>query len=103
VRGPLDIDLAVTGGFHHAEDVLKALLAGANVVHLCSALLNHGPGHISSLLDAMSRWLEEREYSSVRQLQGSLSIGKAIDPGAFARANYLKALDSYTPPDGVRY
>ena len=103
VRGHLDIDLGVTGGFHHAEDVLKALLAGANVVHLCSALLNHGPGHISSLLDAMSRWLEEREYSSVRQLQGSLSIGKAIDPGAFARANYLKALDSYTPPDGVRY
>lgn len=103
IRGHLGIDLAVTGGFHRTEDVLKALLAGANVVHVCSALLQHGPDHITALLDGMCRWMAEHEYTSVQQLQGSLSISKAIDPGAFARANYLKALDSYVPPGGVRY
>lgn len=103
MRSQLAIDLAVTGGFHRAQDIIKALLAGANVVHLCSALLSNGPGYLRNLLDAISHWLEQHEYESVQQLRGSLSLDKAIDPGAYARVNYLKALDSYTPPGGVRY
>ena len=103
LRSRLDVDLAVTGGFHRAGDIVKALLAGANVTHLCSALLANGPSHLKALLGELGEWLEEHEYESLRQLRGSLSLDKAIEPGAYARANYLEALDSYTPPPGVRY
>jgi dihydroorotate dehydrogenase (fumarate) len=103
LRGHLDIDLAVTGGFHKAEDILKALLAGANVTHVCSGVLQHGPKLIEALLSDMTQWMEQKEYQSVQQLQGSLSQKHAIDPGAYERINYLQALESFTPPDSVRY
>ena len=103
LRGQLDIDLAVTGGFHTADDILKALLAGANVTHVCSGLLQQGPALIETLLADMSRWMDEHEYESVQQLQGSLSQKHAIDPSAYERINYLQALESFTPPDSVRY
>jgi dihydroorotate dehydrogenase (fumarate) len=91
----------VTGGFHTSQDILKALLAGADVTHLCSALLTHGPGHITTLLRELEIWLEEHEYESVQQLKGSISQGHAIDPAAYERANYVEVLDSFTPPPGV--
>lgn len=103
VRGALDIDIATTGGFHQVSDVVKALLAGANVVQLCSVLLQHGPSRLQGLLLELDQWLLEREYSSVKQLQGSLSYRHAADPGAYERQNYLSVLDSFTPPPGVRY
>ncbi|MEP5763644.1 MAG: dihydroorotate dehydrogenase-like protein [Halieaceae bacterium] len=103
LRGALDIDIAVTGGFHNSADVIKALLVGANVVQLASVLLEQGPQHISSLLQELETWLDEHEYESVRQLQGSLSHRNAADPGAFERESYLSVLDSFTPPPGVRY
>ncbi len=97
----LDCSLAVTGGLHTHEDILKALLAGADVTHLCSALLRHGPGHISTLLQDLQQWLDEREYESVNQLKGSISRQKAIDPAAYERANYISVLDSYSAAGGV--
>lgn len=97
----LDCSLAVTGGIHNNEDVLKALLAGADVTHMCSALLQHGPGHIAITLQRLQHWLEEHEYESVRQLKGSISRQRAIDPAAYERENYITVLDSYTPADGV--
>ncbi|MCX2982607.1 dihydroorotate dehydrogenase-like protein [Halieaceae bacterium IMCC14734] len=103
MRGQLDIDIAVTGGFHNTPDIIKALLAGANVVHLCSALLQQGSQRISTLLDEMRQWLEDNEYDSVQQMQGSLSQTNAADPGAFERSNYRHVLQSWTPPPGVRY
>ncbi len=103
LRGALDIDLATTGGFHQTEDVLKALLAGANVVQLCSVLLERGPGRLSGMLDELSGWLQEHEYDSVRQMQGSLSYRNAANPADYERENYLSVLDSFTPPAGVRY
>lgn len=103
LRGALDIDIAVTGGFHNSPEAIKALLSGANVVQLCSVLLQHGPGHISRILADMRRWMEEHEYASVQQLQGSLSYRNAPDPAAYERENYLSVLDSFTPPAGVRY
>jgi dihydroorotate dehydrogenase (fumarate) len=99
--GRVKLSLAVTGGFHGPHDVLKALLAGADVTHLCSTLLQHGPGRLAEILDGMQRWMEEKEYSSVSQLKGSISQQHAIDPGAYERANYLSVLDSYTSPSGV--
>ncbi|MCW9057587.1 MAG: dihydroorotate dehydrogenase-like protein [Gammaproteobacteria bacterium] len=101
LHGRVNLSLAVTGGFHTAEDMLKALLAGADVTHLCSALLEQGPQHLARVLEDMQHWLDEHEYESVRQLKGSLSQQHAIDPAAYERVNYISVLDNYTPPPGV--
>ena len=103
VRGALDIDIAVTGGFHGAGDAIKGLLVGANAVQLCSVLLQHGPDKVSTILAELGAWLERNEYDSVRQMQGSLSHRKAADPTVFERESYRAVLDSFTPPAGVRY
>jgi dihydroorotate dehydrogenase (fumarate) len=103
LRGALDVDLAVTGGFHESADIIKALLAGASVVQLCSVLLQQGPQRLAELLAEVEQWLDQKEYQSVRQMQGSLSHRKAANPAAWERENYLSVLDSFTPPPGVRY
>lgn len=99
--GRTDLSLAVTGGFHKTSDVLKALLAGADVVQLCSVLLQKGPGVLHNLLDEIEQWLTEHEYESIRQLKGSVSQQHAIDPSAYERANYVQVLDSYSHAPGV--
>jgi dihydroorotate dehydrogenase (fumarate) len=101
--GRTDCSLAITGGVHNLRDVLKSLLAGADVTHMCSALLRRGPGHIATLLKSLDEWLEEREYGSVQQLKGSVSQRNATDSAAFLRANYVNVLDSYQRPPGVRW
>ncbi len=99
--GRTKMSLAVTGGFHQTPEVLKALLAGADVVHLCSALLEHGPGRLTGILNELEEWLLAHEYESVRQLKGSVSQQHAIDPSAYERANYVQVLDSYSHAPGV--
>lgn len=99
--GQTQCNIAVTGGLHTHEDVLKALFAGADVAHLCSVLLEKGPGYLGVILQNMTEWLEQHEYTSVSQLKGSISKQHAIDPAAFERANYISVLDSYTHPSGV--
>jgi len=101
--GRVSCSLAITGGVHGRDDVLKALLAGADVTHMCSALLRHGPGHLAIVLQELERWLEEKEYESIAQLKGSISQQHAPDPAAFARANYVDVLESFKSPPGVRY
>jgi dihydroorotate dehydrogenase (fumarate) len=103
IYGRIDCSLAITGGVHNAADVLKALLAGADVTHLCSALLRHGPDHLAVILRTLEEWLEEREYESVRQLKGSVSQRNATDSSAFLRSNYVRVLESYQPPPGVQW
>jgi len=100
--GQVNLSMAVTGGIHTVEDVLKALLAGADVTHLCSALLQHGPHRLTEIREEMHAWLEEHEYESVQQLKGSVSRRYAIDPVVFERANYINVLDTYTAARGVR-
>lgn len=97
----LDCSLAVTGGMHNHEDILKALMAGADVTHMCSALLRQGPDLIATVLQQLQDWLEQHEYDSVQQLKGSISRNKAMDPTAYERANYMSVLDSYSPSRGV--
>lgn len=99
--GRTQLSLAVTGGFHQTPEVLKALLAGADVVHLCSALLEHGAGRLTEILHELEQWLDGHEYESVKQLKGSVSQQHAIDPSAYERANYVQVLDSYSSPAGV--
>jgi dihydroorotate dehydrogenase (fumarate) len=95
--GRIDADLAATSGIHHAPDVLKMLMAGADVTMLCSTLLARGLGQIRTIETEMSEWMEQHWYESVHQLKGSLSQMRCPDPSAFERAQYMRALTSYKP------
>ena len=95
LHGRVECYLAATTGVHTAGDVLKVLLAGANVAMMASALLRNGPAYARSVLDELQVWLIERGYDSVDQLVGSVSQRNVRDPEAFERANYLHTLTSY--------
>jgi dihydroorotate dehydrogenase (fumarate) len=95
LSGRVQADLALSGGVHTAADALKALMAGANVAMLTSALLAHGPGRLLHILSDMKTWMEEREYESVEQLCGSMSQRHVAEPAAFERANYMRALNAF--------
>ncbi|HEX4885438.1 MAG TPA: dihydroorotate dehydrogenase-like protein [Casimicrobiaceae bacterium] len=96
LHGQVDASLAATGGAHTPDDVLKLLLAGADCVMVASSLLRKGPQHVTTLVRGVEAWMAERDYDSVRQMKGSLSQRACPDPDAFERANYMKALQSYT-------
>ncbi len=95
--GRISADLAVTGGVQDHVDVLKCLMAGANVTMMTSVLLRKGPARIGKVLKRLTRWMEEHEYESVRQMQGSMSQQNVAEPAAFERANYMKVLQSWRP------
>ncbi len=100
----LRVDLAVTGGVHAGEDALKAMMAGARVAMMTSALLKHGIPHLKAVRAQMLAWMEAHEYESIQQMQGSMSYHSVREPAAFERANYMKVLSSYALPidDGSR-
>ncbi|HUI28691.1 MAG TPA: dihydroorotate dehydrogenase-like protein [Candidatus Acidoferrales bacterium] len=93
--GKLKVDLAASSGIHTAEDVIKTVMVGADITMMCSALLQNGAGHIAKILADMTLWFEEHEYESVAQMKGSMSQKSVADPGAFERANYIKALNRF--------
>lgn len=95
IRGRVDLSIAATGGFHRSEDIVKALLVGADITHLCSVLLHQGPEHIAVLRQELDYWLEEHEYESVRQMKGSVSKSCAINPAALEHSNYMHVIKSY--------
>ena len=95
--GRLKVDLAATSGIHKPQDVLKMLMVGANVTMLVSVLLRHGIEHIQAIEAGMRQWMEEHEYESVKQMQGSMSQINCPDESAFERAQYMKAIQSYQP------
>lgn len=94
------VSLAATSGAHSADDVIKGLMVGADVVMMTSALLLHGPDHVRVVETELRAWLIEREYESVDQLRGSASQATVEDPTAFERANYMRTLRSWTASDG---
>lgn len=96
LRDQLQCSLAATSGVHQAADVARVLLVGADVAMMTSALLKRGPQHVEVILAELSNWLIEKEYDSVEQLKGSMSRANCPDPSALERANYMKALTSYT-------
>ena len=87
-------DIAITTGIHNGSDVVKGLLAGANVTMIASELLLNGIGRIPEILSELERWMEDYEYTSVKQMQGSMSHIHTSEPAAFERANYMKVLQS---------
>lgn len=99
--GKVNLSLAVTGGIHNAEDAMKALMAGADVTHLCSVLLKKGPQALAEIEQGMRDWMTEHEYKSVQQLKGSVCRDRAIDPTAYDRANYVQVMHSHRSARGI--
>ena len=89
------VSLAASTGVHTVEDVLKVLLAGADVAMLASALLRHGPDHLRPLEVGLRDWLDRHRYETLDQLRGRLSQRSVPDPAAFERANYIRTLASH--------
>ena len=89
------VDIAVTGGVHTGQDALKAILSGANVAMVASALLKHGPAHIASMLDEMKAWMVRSNYEKLTPLIGKLSPKRSETLDAFERADYIQELNSY--------
>ena len=90
-----EVDFALTSGVHQAEDLIKAMMAGAKVAMTASALLENGVGYATKLLAEVQLWMEEHEYVSIAQMQGSMSRAGAHQDAAFERANYIQVLGSY--------
>lgn len=95
LSGRIKADIAVSGGVHTPADVLKAVMAGADVVQVVSAVLEGGPGVIKTLRQAVEKWLEEHEYESLGQARASMNLDKSPNSSAFERANYMKVLNSW--------
>ena len=101
LRPQLDpsVCLAATSGISRGTDVVKALMVGADVAMMTSAVLRHGPSHVTTAEDELRRWMSDHDYESVAQLRGSASHATSGDPSAFERSNYMKTLHSWTAPE----
>jgi dihydroorotate dehydrogenase (fumarate) len=95
----LRASLAVSGGVHTTEDAVKALMAGASAVQVVSALMKHGPEHLTTLRDGLSKWLQENEYDSLREIQGIMNLKRCPTPAGYERANYTRVLQSWNEND----
>jgi dihydroorotate dehydrogenase (fumarate) len=93
--GRVPVDLAITTGVRTHEDVLKGMMAGASCTMVASEILRNGVGRVGEILTDLQRWMEEREYESIAQMQGSMSQKNVAEPTAFERANYMKVLLSW--------
>ncbi len=98
LRNELEASLAATTGIQDAADVVKMVLAGADVTMMTSALLRHGPEHVTGVLEAVRGWFTERSFTSVAQGRGSMSMRAAPNPDAYERANYMQTIASYSAP-----
>jgi len=95
LHGKINTDFALTSGVHTAKDVIKSMMTGAKVAMMASTLLHNGEQVVPSLLNDMEEWMKEREYTSIKQMQGSMSQKSVKEPAAFERANYMKVLGSW--------
>jgi len=94
--GHVKLDVAISGGIHSAEDVLKGVMAGAGITMMASALHIHGIEHIGRVLADLTYWLEKREYRSLWETRGCLSRRSVPDTSPYDRGNYIKTLSSYS-------
>ncbi len=100
--GRTSLSLGATGGVHSTDDAIKLLLAGADVVHLCSLLLEQGPRAIGPILEGIEEWMEEKGFESLDDVRGRVSQISVSDPSEFERSNYVHILDSFHMSPGVR-
>jgi len=93
-----DVSIGATSGVHSGTDVVKAMMVGADVAMLTSAVLRHGPDHLRVVEAELTAWMAEHEYESVTQMRGSATQTTSGDPAAFERANYVQMLHSWSAP-----
>jgi len=96
LSGRLKASLAVSGGVHDGRDAIKSVMAGAHAVQMVSALLARGPEYLGTVRQEMADWLEEHEYASLAEAQGSMGLRSCPDPEAYERANYMMILQGWT-------
>lgn len=101
LHGRVECSLGATGGVHTAEDAIKLLLAGTDVVHLCHALLQRGPQHLAKIIAEVGVWMESQGFAQLAEIRGRLSQISVLDPSDYERLNYIRVLGSYSSPDGV--
>jgi dihydroorotate dehydrogenase (fumarate) len=94
--GKIRANLAATSGIYQAQDVIKLVMAGADVTMLCSALMRHGITHIQRIEMDLAAWLEQHHQNSLHDLKGIMSQRNCPDPSAFERSQYVRGLSSYT-------
>jgi len=99
LSGKLRSSLAVSGGVHSVDDVVQAVMSGAHAVQVVSALLKLGPSYLADLRQRLAVWLEEHEYHSLRQMQGSMNLEACPDPRVYERANYMLTLQGWRGSD----
>ncbi|MBC8237709.1 MAG: dihydroorotate dehydrogenase-like protein [Helicobacteraceae bacterium] len=91
----LDVSLCASTGVNTHEDILKAMMSGADAVQMVTSLIQNGPNHIESVLKNLVEWMEEKEYISIEQMKGSISLHHTSNPAAYQRANYMRILTDY--------
>ncbi len=97
----VSLSLGATGGIHKTEDAIKLLLAGADVVHLCTTLLQHGPGRLRDIIQGVRHWMEKHGFASIDEFRGRVSQYAVTDTSAFERTNYMRLLEGYSFRPGV--
>ncbi len=93
--GKVEADFALTSGIHTAQDVLKAMMAGAKVAMTASMVLHDGYESVTTVLENLKSWMEAHEYESIKQMQGSMSQQSVAEPAAFERSNYIQILSEF--------
>ncbi|MFT5662205.1 MAG: dihydroorotate dehydrogenase (fumarate) [Sulfurimonas sp.] len=91
----LDVSLCASTGVSTHEDILKSMMSGADAVQMVSAILKYGEAHITTVLENLVAWMEEKEYVSIEQMKGSISLHHTSNPAAYERANYMRVLTDY--------
>jgi len=92
LSGRVKASIALTGGVHTGIDVIKSTMAGAHATQMVSALLRHGPGHLRTVRREIETWMQEREWNSLGEMRGNMSLGRIPDPAAYERSNFRMAL-----------
>ena len=95
LHGRVRPSLVATGGVATPEDGIKAVLAGADVVQVVSAILRHGPSYFRTLRAGLEAWMEDKGLLHIDDVRGRASLRESPDPGAFERALYIRALHSW--------
>jgi dihydroorotate dehydrogenase (fumarate) len=98
LHGRVSMSLAATGGVHTGRDAAKAVLCGATVVQVVSALLTGGPAHLAAIRQELELWLDEMGYRGVEEACGAMALGNVADPHAFERVNYTHLLEGWHAP-----
>lgn len=95
LKGRMNLDLAATGGILTSKDAIKVLLAGANVAMMFATFARNGLDYLTTMINELKQWMEEKEYTSVEEFIGVMSQEKVPNPTAYERAQYIKALNEY--------